>query len=221
MEIALETSVRAASLAIHRFGDVRSISLDAEKAHASDLFSRLEDLVRSIGASPDEFTAVIVGVGPGSYTGLRVGVATALGIARGSNAALCAIPSVEAIAHQELDAPSSEGVVLLDARGGQLYFAHYRRVEHGVETIVEPCVTTPAELPKLLPNLVRIFGDETVGAAAQLDDDALARLETGAIPKATTLLEIGQRRLEVEGPTPPEAVRPLYLRPFEARPRKR
>lgn len=221
MEVAFETSVRAASIAIHRYGDVRDLTLDVEQSHASDLIGRLEDLVRSMGASPDELEAVIVGVGPGSYTGLRVGVATALGIARGANAALLAVPSVEVMAYERLTEPSTEGVVLLDARGGQLYFAHYRRTEDGLEVLVEPCVTTPDELPKILPSLVPIFGDKTVADAARLDDDAIARLDTDVVPSAKTLLTLGRKKLQREGPSAPEDVRPLYLRPFEAKSRRR
>src|SRR5688572_13321424 len=118
-EVALETSARAASVAVRHAGEVRAARLAPERSHASDLFPRLAELFEALGAAPGAIESVFVGTGPGSYTGLRVGIATALGLARGSGAKLVGVPSGETLAYERL-APGREAAWLLDARSGEL-----------------------------------------------------------------------------------------------------
>lgn len=221
--VALETSARAASVAVRHGDAVRSLRLESERAHASDLFPSLERLMRELGASPRSIGAVFVGLGPGSYTGLRVGIATALGLARGSGAQALGVPSGETLAFGRLK-PGEEGLVLLDARAEELYLAHYRRLADEVEVLRAPCVLRPAALPPIIDLLsprCPIFGDATVAQAAGLSDADRARLDPTAVADARDLLALGERRLARFGPTPLGELEPLYLRPFAAKPRKR
>ena len=98
-----------------------------------------------------------------------MGIATALGLSRGTGARLCGVPSLEALAYAELS-PGEQGAVLLDARSNELYFAHYRRRDDDVEEIAAPRVARPGELDQILPDDIPIFGDTTVADAAALDE---------------------------------------------------
>lgn len=218
--VALETSARAASLAVRHGSRTRVARLESGRAHASDLFPALERLLAELGAAPRGIEAVFVGTGPGSYTGLRVGIATALGLARGSGAVLRGVPSGETLALGELE-PGAQGTLLLDARSGELYFARYRRVAEDVEVLTPPCVLRPVELAGRLPADGPIFGDASVAEAAGLDAAARARLVVDRVPDAAQLLVLGERRLERLGPQAPEELEPLYLRPFAAQTRRR
>lgn len=218
--IALESSARAASVAVDHDGRRASATLHAERAHASDLFPELERLLAEVGGSPRAITAVLVGLGPGSYTGLRVGIATALGLARGSGAALRGVPSGEALAFGRLK-PGEEAVHLLDARSQQLYFAHYRRTADDVEVLYAPCVLQPGELASVLPPRVPIFADASAADAAALGPTDRERAIFGLTPDARDLLVLGARRLAQLGSQALDAVEPLYLRPFAAQTRRR
>jgi tRNA threonylcarbamoyladenosine biosynthesis protein TsaB len=218
--IALETSARAASVAVEHAGRVASARLEAQRAHASDLFPRLEGLFRELGAQPSAIETVFVGTGPGSYTGLRVGIATALGLARGSGAKLLGVPSGETLAFERVE-PGREAAWLLDARSGELYFAVYRRTAAGVEVVRAPCVLKPADLRAVLPPDGPIFGDATAADAAGLDARERERLVVGAQADAEALLALGAARLAERGPTPEHLLEPLYLRPFATTARKR
>jgi len=220
LSVALETSARPSSVAAGLGGRVLAHSLDAARAHASDLLPALAALVAELGAAPASIAEVVVGIGPGSYTGLRVGVATALGLARASGARLLGVPSGAVLAFGEL-APGEELVHLLDARSGELYFAHYLRLAAEVETLAAPCVTTRAGLAARLPRGVAIFGDATVADAAGLDPEQRARLSTDRVPRAEAALALGRIRLAARGPMEPGEIEPLYLRPFAAKARKR
>ena len=214
--MALETSRRPASIAARFGGRSASLRLAEERAHASDLLPTLDELLAELDARAADIELVIVATGPGSYTGLRVGVATALGLARGTGAALCGVPSLEALAHGELH-PGEEAVVLLDARAQALYFAHYARTDQGVEELHAPAVLSASEVRARLPEGVRILADATAANAAELPHEARGHLTTDALPSASSVLELGLARFERCGPVSPSELRPLYLRPFQVR----
>ena len=221
--VALETSSARPSVAARLAGRLLERPLAGERAHASDLLPALERTLGDLGVAPRDVGAVIVGTGPGSYTGLRVGVATALGLARGCAAELFGLSSLEALAWGEL-VPGASAAFLLDARQGQLYLARYRRRDDALETLLAPCVTTAERLPALLDPSERVFADPAAQRAARLLE--ARRREPGrfvddAAPGAGALLELGLLRLAREGPHGPEQVEPLYLRAFAARARRR
>ncbi len=218
--VALETSTRAASIAVRVGGRELSVHLDRSRAHASDVLPALSHALAELGSAPAEIEAVLVGTGPGSYTGLRVGIATAIGLARGTGARMLGVPSGETLVYGAL-APDEEAVYLLDARQEALYFAHYRRTEHDVTALCPPCVVTRAELGVKLPPRGPIFGDETVAKAAALSAEHRARLVIDRVPEATHLARLGLARLARDGAHEPRDVQPLYLRPFAATQRRR
>ena len=218
--IALETSARPPSLAVEVGGRRGLRMLEVGRRHASDLLRSLGELLAELGGAAGGIEVVVVGTGPGSYTGLRVGIATALGLVRGTGAALGAVPSVEALAFGELR-EGEQGVVVLDARAGGVYVARYRRLAHEIETVLSPCLVRAGEVGEMLGGNCRILGDATVADVARLDEGQRARLSVGAVPRADAVLQLGLGRMERDGPVAPEKVEPLYLRPYEARVRRR
>ncbi len=222
--VALETSGRPASVALAKDGSVVEEVLAGDRAHASNLLPALERLLAQTRTEISAIEVVFVGTGPGSYTGLRVGIATALGIARGAAAKLFGIPSGESRTFSECES-GHEASLLLDARQGELYFARYERTRDDVQTLHAPCVTTPQALKDLLPASGVILGDATVAKAARLDEAQIARLriadELGGYPRAGALLELGLARLASTTATLMSAPEPLYLRPFAAKLRSR
>jgi len=218
--VALETSSRPPSIAVQSGGTTLALSLEAGRRHASDLLGALESLLNELGQSPASIQAVIVGTGPGSYTGLRVGIATALGLSRGTGAQLQALPSFEALAMVHLQ-EGERGTVLLDARSRQIYGARYERTATGVHSLLAPMVCAASDWRALLSPTDCIVCDEASAAAAGLDEGERARLRPCAGPQAEHLLPLGIARLDADGALDPGAVQPLYLRPFAANVRKR
>lgn len=221
IEVALETSFREASVAVRVDGQLAEASLDPEGAHASELLPRLDELLRAHGAEPRRIDAVFVGVGPGSYTGLRVGIATALGLARGAEAKLRGEPSAEVLLARELE-PGQTGSYLLDARQDQLYFARYANEDGVLRELDAPRVLSPAEARAALrSDGGPIYCDAGAPLAAGLDGSLAARVRQGFFPRASALLELASKRLESLGPHAPQDVAPLYLREFQAKERRR
>ena len=149
------------------------------RAHSELIVAQLEMFMASHSAfRPD---VIAVGVGPGSYTGVRVGVSLALGLARGWNASAVGVPSLEGIAGQR------DGViaVTLDARKGMVYSAVYR-VQNGVilETLVGIAKRPLEEFTALAPSDAIWLRDVAP------DGLALARLGLAAQQRGQTSVEI-------------------------------
>jgi len=220
--VAIEGADRPASLAVGRGERVASALLAADREHASDLMPELEALCAAFGAHPRDLELIVVGLGPGSYTGLRVAAATGLGLALGSGAALVGVPSFEALALGVL-APGESADVLVDARGGYLYHACYRRplVDHDaplLEVLAAPSAVTADQARAALRSSHWIADRSALDAAAidTVPDDV--RVTEGARADAGTLLRLGvqrQRVGDVQGAQSRElSLEPLYLRPF-------
>ena len=220
---ALETSTRAPSVAASLDGgDVALRILDGARSHASDLLLELEAAVAHVGATKDDLDLVVVGTGPGSYTGLRGGAATALGLHRGAGAALVAVPSFESIARRGLTTGDA-GAVFANAFGGQVYAAEYLRDDEGVVVpTVEPRCIDAAAARQELENAAIAFSDPGALAAMGIDEaDVPASVRADVVARADALLDLGRERFGARGADDPGDVRPLYLRPFEVKTRAR
>lgn len=214
VELALESSRRETSLAL---GVGTRVFEDAvgERAHASDLLPRLDALLAAAGLPRRggrlSLARIFVGTGPGSYTGLRVGIATALGLARASGATLHGLSSFEALAWAEL-AVGEQGAVVLDARGARFYHGRFARRENELAVLMAPETCTAEELARRCALPGPVLGHPGLAEAAGLPD--VAKLRTGARPGARALLELGRLRLAAGRLAPATGLEPLYLREF-------
>jgi tRNA threonylcarbamoyladenosine biosynthesis protein TsaB len=137
------------ALAIDTSGDLASITLARENAlvaeltfrHKMDLLRRLmpcvDDLIKDAGVEKSAIEGVVVSVGPGSFTGLRIGVAAAKSIAYGLGRPLAGVHTLDVLAH---GAPASSGLVvpLMHARPGEVYCAIYRKSADGTLERLSP-----------------------------------------------------------------------------------
>lgn len=228
--VALEGAGRPASLAGQRAGGARVVrTLSDEREHASDLAAELASLLDELGVAPRAVELVVVGLGPGSYTGLRVTAATALGLALGSGAALIGVPSFAALALGAL-APGEVADIAVDARGGHIYHARYRRTADSVAELSAPAALEPAVAREAL-----LFGAGADGARSAIwlaDADALAaagitevpatvRVVGGCRARAEDVLQLGLARAAARGWVGEATLEPLYLRNFVPKVRAR
>src|SRR5262245_7316791 len=129
--LILETSGRGAKVGLARGGAVvRAVTLDDTRRHARDLAATVEALLKAESLKPADLTGVMVGRGPGSYTGLRVGLMSAKALAYATGCELRAVDTFAAIAQQ---APAeARGVwVIADALQNQVYIQRYDREPSG------------------------------------------------------------------------------------------
>jgi tRNA threonylcarbamoyl adenosine modification protein YeaZ len=235
---AFETSTRSSSVALglgspeagseSSLGDAGTFefftsNLDGGTRHASDLLPILDELLREQGLGAKDLDAVLVGTGPGSYTGLRVSVATALGLVLGEvggkTPQLLGVPSCEALLAGNLNSGET-GAWIQDARSGGFYVAQ-GALDVGLILDTQPSVVDQEGLEQFLAasSATRVFGDEATQAT--LDKIGVAAALEFAIPDAEQVLRLGLPRLAESGPIAPGDLAPLYLRPFAVKVRKR
>ncbi|MGH7449697.1 MAG: tRNA (adenosine(37)-N6)-threonylcarbamoyltransferase complex dimerization subunit type 1 TsaB [Longimicrobiales bacterium] len=148
MLIAVETSTDYGSIAIGRGAElVGEVVIGARSRHAESLLPALDFLMRSARIARREIRGVVIGAGPGSFTGVRVAAATARGLAAGLDVPLYAYSSLASLAVEA--AALNTVCAVFDARRGEVYAACYQREENRdrLRTLLEPEALPAAELP--------------------------------------------------------------------------
>jgi tRNA threonylcarbamoyl adenosine modification protein YeaZ len=205
--LGLDTATPAVTVALHDGGQplAQLVTVDAHR-HAELLAPAVAKVIADAGASQGDLTAIVAGVGPGPYTGLRVGLVTAhvLGAALGIPAyGLCSLDVIAA----DVDAGGGEFLVATDARRRELYWARYDGT--GRRT-VGPEVAKPASIP--------VSGLPAAGEGPMLYPEVLPDSLGPAFPAAATLCRIAAAALaagDPDGTLLP--LEPLYLRRPDAR----
>lgn len=221
--LGLDTATHTAGIAIvDGDGAVIAETTHDSSGRSSDLLVALDDVCKRAGVSPRELDAVAIGAGPGSFTGLRIGMATAKGIAFAAKRPLWAVSSLAALAHDALEALANQqlfthvdGVIVaaLDARRGEVFAGCYR---HGALLGVER-VLPPTEL---VPWATALAGDAAVSYAgdALAAHDALAPLAEIWLRDVTTPSGRAVARVALAGPRQDVLTggAPTYIRASEA-----
>ncbi|MGW0709229.1 tRNA (adenosine(37)-N6)-threonylcarbamoyltransferase complex dimerization subunit type 1 TsaB [Streptomyces sp. NPDC002643] len=201
--LALDTATPAVTVALHDGTDVVAASSQVDaRRHGELLLPAVDRVLAEAGVRLDAVTGIVVGVGPGPYTGLRVGLMTAdtFGLALGVPVhGLC---TLDGLAH-EAGAEGIEGpfVVATDARRKEVYWARY---ESPRARVTEPAVDRPGEIADV------VAGMPAVGAGARLYPDTFPDARGPEHVSAASLASLAAERLAAGEEL--EAPRPLYLR---------
>ncbi|HEY5785691.1 MAG TPA: tRNA (adenosine(37)-N6)-threonylcarbamoyltransferase complex dimerization subunit type 1 TsaB [Microlunatus sp.] len=182
---------------------VATAQVDDRMAHVEQLTPLVRRVCADAGIGPAELTDVVVGLGPGPYTGLRVGIITARVLADIAGARLRGICSLDVIAAQyAAGRPGGEFVVATDARRKEVYWARYAADGRRLEG---PSVNAADEVPRV----------PTLGPGTVLYPDRLSVVDGPATLDPAILAVVGPRLAEA-------GVEPLYLRrPDAAEPGRR
>ncbi|MFL6170706.1 MAG: tRNA (adenosine(37)-N6)-threonylcarbamoyltransferase complex dimerization subunit type 1 TsaB [Ornithinibacter sp.] len=206
--LAIDTSTSAIGVAVLAAGadPVVGVEVDA-RAHTEKLAPLVRDTLAAAGATPAALTGIAVGTGPGPFTGLRVGLVTALTLGHALGIAVHGVCSLDALAEQALAAASAdvgEVLVATDARRKEVYWARYARGADGAVAVTAPAVDRPAELADTVRSL------PTVGRGPLLYPDLFPHGVGGPLDVDPGWLgQVALRRIAAGEPMP---VDPLYLR---------
>ena len=133
--LIVETSGRAGAVGLARAGAVvRTTPLDEARRHARDLAAGVGRMLDAEGLKPADVFGVVVSVGPGSYTGLRVGIVSAKAFAYAAGCRLVAVPTFHAIARQA-PAEARHVWVVADALQGMIYLQRFTRPADGADPV--------------------------------------------------------------------------------------
>ena len=202
--LGIDTSTSAIGVGLGRDGETLASAqrIDA-RGHSEHLAPLIVELLRDNGLVPRDLDAIAVGNGPGPFTGLRVGLVTAVTMGHALGIPVHGVCSLDVLAVQA-GRPEGELLVATDARRKEVYWARYAVGAGSVARLVGPAVDRPADLPQEVRAL------PTVGRGPVLFPDLFRDGDQAVLDvDAGVLVEVVARRLAAGEAMPVEA---LYLR---------
>lgn len=219
--LGMDSSTPAASAAVVRDdGEAFDLTPPAERlgrgpAHAAELMPAVADVMQRAGVSWGDLDAIAVGVGPGTFTGLRIGIATARALATAAELPLRRVSSLAALA-AGIDAPLR--LPLIDARRGEVFAALF----DGEHELWPPFAASPEDLVARLRQggfSPLAAGDGSLRFRGMLEEAGISVLAQESAAHVVGALQICHLGLGAQD-EPPEAVLPEYLREPDAKPQQ-
>lgn len=210
LTLGLDTATDACAVALL---DGEAVLFEARlavpRSHGRRLAPLVAEAFAHAGRPPAALGLVAVSSGPGSYTGLRIGMSTAKGLALATGAAFAAVPTLRALA-AGVYGPVA---VVLPSRRGEVYAAVY----DGDEEVRPPAALAVDEVAGWLPTETAALGGPGADRLPDVRPD-LPRLDL--LASGVAVARLGRARVEADGPDDPAAAEPLYLKPVAvSRPR--
>jgi len=223
--LGFDTGAPQASLALFVSGRIVTLPSRPATSHGSALPAAVAELLDKAKLSLTDVGGIAVGLGPGSFTGLRVGLSYAKGIAMATRCAIFGVSTLDSIALGAVECADAAGrpgtlvCPVMDARKGEVYTALYGIVADGLEKLSDDLVMPLARLGSHLTASVLVVGDSKADEAASLLK--AKGLEVAILDRETLdtrgrlIAMIGAARLARGDTDRAESLEPLYVRPPE------
>lgn len=223
--LAIDTATEALSVALLTEHGVIFESREIGRGHAQEILKMIDRILAEGGVTLADLSGIAAGVGPGSFTGVRVSVAVAQGLALGAELPVVAITSLETLAVEALGRGAQRVLACLDARMGEVYWSAFETRTQGIlEALTAPSVGAPGS--------VWLDGVEARGGGAvrgigrgfsaypelmRLPGVSVDAEDARALPQARHMAPLAAARLAAGGGIDPAGLEPLYVRDKVAR----
>lgn len=229
--LAFDTATSACTVAVvHGDAVLSELTLQVPRAHSTRLMPLIAQAIEESGVAKTELDAIAVGIGPGSFTGLRIGLATAKGLAFALEKPCVPVSTLAAAAYGT-GAQIGLVVPLLDAKRDQVFTAVYAAGDRDPSTWAELLPPAHRHIDELAAEIrtlreglrhtwqfVTLCGDVAQAHAGRLGLDEVVRVApAGALlPRASAVAAVGISLLKQGRAVDPDALAPVYLRKSEA-----
>lgn len=209
--LAFETATEACSVALWIDGDVRERFEIAPRRHAELALPWADALLAEAGLAKSQLDAIAVGRGPGAFTGVRLAIAIAQGIALGLDRPVVAVSTLAALAMQ---AQGERVLAAIDARMGEVYLGAFLREADGMRLLGNESVGAPAAVvvPEGAWSCVGTGFSAVGDALRQRLQDQVATIDAGALPHAADVARLGAGAFARGEAVAAERIEPAYLR---------
>ncbi len=219
--LAIETSTLLGGIAVadDSSGLIAEIRLNVKSTHSERLMTAVDHVLKQSGLDISDMDAFAVAIGPGSFTGLRIGMSTVKGFSYATGKPIVSVPTLEAFAW---NFPYSGYPVcpMLDARKNEVYAGIYKWEGNECKKIMPETAINPADLLKEIKGMAVFAGD---GAKIYkklimetLKDNAIFAPPSKMSPSASSVAEIAVEKIRQGIITDPVTLTPFYLRKSEA-----
>jgi tRNA threonylcarbamoyladenosine biosynthesis protein TsaB len=213
--LALDAATEACSVALLADGALISRTIESGKSNAVKILSMAEEVMAEAQVSLSMLDGIAASVGPGAFTGVRISVAVAQGLAFGADLGVVPVTTLEALALQVLEAPGSRALSCLDARMGEVYWGCFAwDAVCGVVRSGALHVGPPGNV-SLEPGAQYIGvgrGFSAYAVLATLPGLITDEARSAALPNAREIARLGTLRFKAGGALDAADLKPLYLR---------
>jgi len=212
--LALDAATEACSVALLANGALISRSIESGKSNALKILSMAEEVMAEAQVSLSMLDGIAASIGPGSFTGVRISVAVAQGLAFGADLKVVPVTTLESLALQVLEGPG-RALACLDARMGEVYWGCFAwdaacGVLQSGALRVGPPSSVSLDLGGQYVGVGRGFSAYPIlGTLPGVTTDAV---RSAALPNAGEIARLGALRLAAGGALDPADLKPLYLR---------
>ena len=223
--LAIETATPVQALALLDGENLREHRVQHVRYnHGSSLLQNVDQLLSARKIELPDIDLFAVGLGPGSFTGLRVGLATAKALARSVKKPIVGISSLAALAYAAARInPGATVLTAIDARRREIFGAAYRWTPEGLVSIIDDCAVDPAEFRERVeaelegPIVLVGDGQSKYPALRQWKHPNLTIVPPDlATPSAIGVARLSRRAAQADGPADLIALEPNYIRPSDA-----
>lgn len=213
--LALDAATEACSAALKIGDEVISRFEIAPQQHSQKLLPFVDELLAEAGIKLADVDGICFGQGPGSFTGVRIGVAITQGLAFGAELPVVGVSSLATMAQQVIEAHSAKNVITaIDARMAEVYLAHYQNVDGLATLIGKESVVKPEQIEKQDTTLSGAFnagtGWETY--SEQLADKFSVQSSGIQLPNAEFMLPLAVAKFAAGEGLEAELAQPNYVR---------
>jgi len=200
---------------------VAEYAFDRDETPSAQLVPAIQALLQEARLDLAEIDGIAVTLGPGSFTGLRVGLSAVKGLALAVEKPVAGVPTLDALASQLPFTPSLIICPIVDARKDEVYTALYKQGGGGVEQLTPYQVLSPARLLEELPLQETVFLGDGVEVYGELIVERLADKALFAPPhlrflRGTTVAKLGLQRMAHGDGDDVSSLVPIYVRPSDA-----
>jgi tRNA threonylcarbamoyladenosine biosynthesis protein TsaB len=219
--LALDAATEACSVALLLNGDVIMRSIDSGKSSAQQILNLIHEVTAHAQVALSSLDGIAASIGPGAFTGVRISVAVAQGLAFGLGLPVVPVTTLEALALQVLDGAQSSVIACLDARMGEVYWGGFAAdTAQGVTENHPQRVGPPGSVALALGGAASSSGGYRGVGRGFLAYPELAKIpgmkvhqrDGEALPNAREFALLGALRLARGGGVDAADLRPLYLR---------
>lgn len=220
--LSIETSTSVCTVAIHKDNSlVAERSIDSDKSHSKLLLQFIEDLLTENNHTLQEIAALAISEGPGSYTGLRIGLSTAKGLCYSLDIPLIAINTLDALGLQiSKTLPDTElACPMIDARRMEVYCTILNNTNKRVKALNNEIIDENSFAEYLNNNIIHFFGDGAEKCKDVITHDNANYIED-VKPSASTVGELGLIKLANKDFEDVAYFEPNYFKEFYTPPAK-
>lgn len=214
--LALETSTKMGSVALNS----ASAYWEREKSHSEFVTFQVEKILQENQLTTNDLDALAVGIGPGSFTGIRVGLNIARALSYAHKKPVFACNSLLVIAWPLIANINQPVAVLVNAFRNMVYFARYQIIDGTLVELTAPCAISPKNLSEFIQEPHITLGDGFSAYETQIASSLLPLLQRNSdfadFPHAKSLVELSQRAELKQQFFTWDHVVPLYIRASEA-----